>query len=93
MALLPGLMLNHGFDICSVNIKTMRKFVQIFVAFSDSTKKGLGFPVLSTEIEINRYSFENYKLLDQPFCDMMVTISFFLNPNSSSSFRSKSKME
>ena len=93
MALLPGLMFNHGFDICSVNIKTMRKFVQIFVAFSDSTKKGLGFPVLSTEIEINRYSFENYKLLDQPFCDMMVTISFFLNPNSSSSFRSKSKME
>ena len=58
----------------------------------DSTKKGLGFPLLSTYWNWNQYSFENYKLLDQPFCDMMVTISFFLNPNSSSSFRSKSKM-
>ena len=27
--------LPHGFDICLVNIKTMRKIVQIFVAFSE----------------------------------------------------------
>ena len=27
--------LPHGFDICLVNVKTMRKIVQIFVAFSE----------------------------------------------------------
>ena len=28
-------MRTHGFDICLVNVKTMRKIAQIFVAFSE----------------------------------------------------------
>ena len=39
--------LDHGFDICLVNVKTMRKIVKIFVAFSEK----LNFIWFENEIE------------------------------------------
>ena len=39
--------LDHGCDICLVNVKTMRKIVQIFVAFSEK----LNFIWFENEIE------------------------------------------
>ena len=51
--------LPHGFGICLVNVKTMRKIVQIFVAFSEK----LNFKALTEikEATKNRRSLKKIK--------------------------------
>ena len=44
--------LPHGFDIYLVNVKTMRKIVQIFVAFSE--KLNFKVPEVPVEVFLNR---------------------------------------
>ena len=47
--------LPHGFDIYLVNVKTMRKIVQIFVAFSEKLNfKVPEVPEVPVEVFLNR---------------------------------------